>query len=108
MPKRINMKVELQNVLKREMKNRHLTINGLARDCKIPAATLHAWIHGVLPSAKNLHHVATLASFFELPVSELLFGISEKNPTNTTVFSSEFADSGNKYCLSVEKVLKSG
>jgi len=30
------MKVELQTVLKRELKDRHLTINGLARTCGVP------------------------------------------------------------------------
>lgn len=100
------MKVELQLVLKRELKDRHLTINGLARECRIPVSVLHGWIQGVLPSAKNLHHIATLAKCLKLPVSVLLFNKNEATPDATVLFNSEFADGDHKYRLSVEKIRK--
>lgn len=100
------MKIELQQVLKRELKNRNLTINGLARSCRIPASVLHSWIQGVLPSAKNLHHIAALAKCLELPISVLLFNENEGAPETTILFRSEFADGENKYHLSIEKIRK--
>lgn len=98
------MRVELQKVLKRELKARNLTINGLARECGIPVSVLHGWINGVLPSAKNLHHIAALAKCFALPVSVLLFNQDELKPNVTTLFNSEFADGEHRYRLSVEKI----
>lgn len=98
------MKVELQQVLKRELKTRNLTINGLARTCGIPQSVLHSWLQGVLPSARNLHHVGTLAKYLQLPVSVLLFNQKEDRPEATILFNSEFADGDHKYRLSVEKI----
>lgn len=98
------MKVEIQNVLKRELKSRHLTINALAKECGMPVSVLHSWINGVLPSAKNLHHVAGLAKCLNLPVSILLFDKDELKPHTTILFNSEFADGQDNYRLSVEKI----
>lgn len=100
------MRVELQTVLKRELKNRHLTINGLAKSCKIPISVLHGWVNGVLPSAKNLHHVAVLSKYFGLPVSVLLFNKTENSTEATVLFNSEFADGEHQYRLSIVKVKK--
>lgn len=88
----IIMKIELQAVLKREIKNRHLTINALAIECGIPVSVLHSWFHGVLPSAKNLHHIGSLAKCLKLPVAVLLFNQNEDEPETTVLFNSEFAD----------------
>jgi hypothetical protein len=81
------MKIELRQVLKRELKARQMTINALARDCAMPVSVLHAWVQGVLPSAKNLHHIGTLAKFLNLPVSVLLFDEDERNPDATVLFN---------------------
>lgn len=98
------MKVVIQSVLKREMKNRLLTINKLARQCDIPASVLHGWVHGVLPSAKNLHHVATLAEYLHIPLSELLFDWDESKTNAKVLFESEFAAGDVHYRLLVEKI----
>lgn len=102
------MKIELKNVLKREMKTRNLTTNSLAKKCGIPVSVLHGWLQGVLPSAKNLHHISTLAKFLEVPVSVLLFNQFEAHPDRLVLFNSEFADGDHKYRLSVEKIKKVG
>jgi transcriptional regulator with XRE-family HTH domain len=102
------MKVELQAVLKKELKSRRLTINGLARDCGIPASVLHGWLQGVLPSAKNLHHIAVLSKQLDIPVAILLFNKDESKPNSTVLFNSEFADGDHKYRLLVEKIRKDG
>lgn len=98
------MKVELQQVLKRELKNRHMTINGLAKACGIPLSVLHSWVQGVLPSAKNLHHIAELSKYLGLPISVLLFNRDERKPDATVMFNSEFQDGEHRYRLSVEKI----
>ena len=100
------MKVELHLVLKRELKNRHITVNALAKTCGIPVSVLHGWVQGVLPSARNLHHIAVLAKTLDLPVSVLLFNEIENRPDTTVLFNSEFADGEHKYRLSVEKIKK--
>ena len=102
----MDMKVELQQVLKRELKNRHMTINALAKACGIPISVLHSWVQGVLPSAKNLHLVAELAKHLNLPVSVVLFNRDERTTDTTVLFNSEFADGDHKYRLSVEKIRK--
>lgn len=98
------MKVELQLVLKRELKSRNWTINGLARQCGIPASVLHGWVQGVLPSAKNLHHIGALATCLKMPLALLLFNHRESDGNATMVFTSEFNDGPNRYRFSLEKI----
>lgn len=100
------MKILLQSVLKKELKARRLTINGVARDCGIPISVLHAWVNGVLPSAKNLHHIATLAEYLEMPISAILFAQEEKENPQTTLFNSVFKDGKSEYRIVVTKVNK--
>lgn len=98
------MKITLESVLKRELKSRRLTINSVAKSCSIPISVLHSWVNGVLPSAKNLHHVATLAAYLEIPVAKLLFGQEEVESNQTTLFNSAFKDGKNEYRIVVTKV----
>lgn len=100
------MKIELQNVLKRELKARHKTINALARECGIPTSVLHSWVQGVLPSAKNLHHVLALAKCLGLPVSTLLFNEAEVETGSSLISTTEFSDGESKFRLLVMKVAK--
>lgn len=97
------MRIELQLVLKRELRARHLTINGLARKCGIPASVLHGWTQGVLPSAKNLHHIASLAKCLDLPVSILLFNQAEEKPEMKQLLTSEFLDGDFRYRINIER-----
>ena len=100
------MKVQLSTVLKREFKSRDESANSIARACKIPISVLHGWINGVLPSAKNLHHVHTLSEYLSVPVSTLLFNVRDETNETSILFSSEFADGDMKYRLLVEKIKK--
>jgi transcriptional regulator with XRE-family HTH domain len=106
MPNWIGMKVQITTVLKRELKSRQMTIAALAKTCGIPVSVLHSWVGGVLPSARNLHHVAALAEHLELPVSVLLFDHEENKKESIVLFKSEFADGDHQYRLSVEKIRK--
>ncbi len=38
-----------------------------------PISVLHGWINGVLPSAKNLHHIHSLSEHLKIPISVLHF-----------------------------------
>lgn len=99
------MEIRLKHVLKRELKNHNLNINSLSRKCKVPVSVLHSWLQGVLPSGRNLHHVAGLAKFFSLPISVLLFD-REESITSTILFNSEFTDGNSRYRLSIERINK--
>lgn len=98
------MKIMLETTLKRELKARRLTINAVAKACSIPISVLHAWVNGVLPSAKNLHHIATLANYLDIPVSILLFGEAESNNSETSLFSSTFKDGKSEYRMTIKKI----
>lgn len=100
------MKTQLQlsQVLKRELKARSMTINRLAKNCGIPVSVLHAWVQGVLPSAKNLHHVVELSKCLNLSVAALLFDEVDQVPGARVLFDSEFGDGTHRYRLSVEKI----
>lgn len=97
-------KVELQRVLTRELKAHRWTVNGLARECGIPTSVLHGWLQGVLPSAKNLHHIDALAKRLRLPISVLLFNRKEDRPDSFVLFFSEFSDGLRRYRLSIERL----
>ena len=100
------MQVKLQTVLKRELKNRKLTINGLAKSCGIAPSIVHAWVHGVLPSAKNLHHIYKLAEQLNLPISVLLFDFDETKQKSKVIFSSHFSEGDSEFKILVEKTNK--
>lgn len=100
------MEVKLKDVLKREMKARNESINGLARTCKIPVATLHGWIQGVLPTAKNIHLLKTLSDHLGISLSVLLFNVSETDKGSSILFSSTFVDDEKRYRLIIEKLPK--
>lgn len=81
-------------------------MNRLARRCGVPQSVLHSWLHGVLPSAKNLHHIAALAKCFDISLSALLFNQSDLKSPSSIVLNSEFIDGEQKFLVSIEKVKK--
>ncbi len=102
------MKVQLQFVLKRELAARNESISSVSKKCKIPVSVLHSWLNGVLPSARNLHHVRALSEYFGTSISTLLFNVTSEKNDSDVVFSSEFSDGKMKYRLLVEKVRQGG
>lgn len=67
---KLSMTVQLEKVLKRLMKDRQETAASLSKTTRIPITTLRNWTFGTLPSAKNLHHIITLATYFDVSVAE--------------------------------------
>lgn len=100
------MKIRLQEVLNREIKRRHESVNSIAEKCKIPQSTLHNWTQGVLPTAKNLHLIKALSDYFRLPLASLLFDLKEENFDTAVLFSSEFVDESRRYRLIIERLPK--
>lgn len=98
------MKIQLQNVLRRELRSRQLSINSVAKACNIPGSVLHGWLNGALPSAKNLLHLKKLSEFFNLPISVLLFNTIDEPKATNIVMVSEFLDGDVRYRLFIEKV----
>lgn len=100
------MDIQLAKVLKRELKNKGESITGIARSCNIPPSVLHGWTNGVAPSAKNLHHIKALSDYLQVPISVLLFNVSEEKSEDSVLFSSTFVDGNKKYRLTVERLKK--
>lgn len=100
------MEVKLAQVLNRELKVRNESVNSLASACGIPSSTLHNWVQGVLPTAKNLHHIKALADHLGLTVTTLLFNVKDNNLGNSILFSSQFVDGDMRYRLTIEKESK--
>jgi len=96
-------KIKLSQVLKAEIKSRELTINKMARDCKIPTSVLHGWVNGTIPSAKNIHHIKTLSQYLHIPIEKLLFDNSTVS-SRLILFSSTFMDGKTQYKITIEKV----
>lgn len=97
------VEIKLSKVLQKELKARKITINNLAKECRIPVSVLHGWVNGTLPSAKNLHHVHTLSRHLSLTTDQLLFNFSVKNNPHT-LYSSTFMDGKTQYKLTIEKL----
>ena len=97
------VEIKLSKVLQKELKARKITINLLAKECGIPVSVLHGWVNGILPSAKNLHHIHTLSRFLGLTTDQLLFNFASKSNQHT-LFSSTFMDGKTQYKLTIEKV----
>lgn len=96
------VEVKLNKILQKELKARKITINGLAKECKIPISVLHGWVNGTLPSAKNLHHIKSLTEYLGLTTDQLLFGSTSNS--RHTLFSNTFMDGKTQYRLIIEKV----
>jgi len=97
-------KVKLKEALNRELKSRNESITAMAKNCGLPVSVLHGWVKGTLPSAKNLHMVRELADYLGIPLSVLLFNVSDEEGTSTILFTSEFLDGDKRYKLTIEKI----
>jgi hypothetical protein len=100
------MEIKLKDVIKREFKRRGESVNSVASSCGIPQSTLHNWAQGVLPNAKNLHHVKTLSDYLRIPLVNLLFDVKDENFDSAVLFSSTFVDADRRYRLVIEKLPK--
>lgn len=100
------MEIKLKDVLKRELKNRGESLSHVARKTKIPLSTIHGWSTGILPTARNLHYIKTLADYFEISISTMLFNVVEEKSSEKILFSSEFTDENRRYRLVIEKIEK--
>jgi predicted transcriptional regulator len=97
-------KIKLQEILKLELKVRKITLNALAKECAIPPSVLHGWLHGTLPSAKNLRHIKTLSDYLQISIDKILFGDKSKDQQKQILFQSTFTDGKAQYKVTVEKI----
>lgn len=98
------MTIKLDEILKKELERRKLSINEVAKECNISPSVLHGWINGTLPSAKNLHHIQTLSKFLGLSTDKMLFSSQEDSTSRLILFSSTFMDGDTQYKLTIEKI----
>ncbi len=97
------MEIKLQEVLNREMKSRNESVRTISKETGIPTSTLHNWIQGVLPSAKNIHFLDRLGEYFNISISVLLFNKEDSRGGDDILFSSTFVDGPNRYKIIIEK-----
>ncbi len=100
------MKMYLQQNLRKNLRLRRETIYSVSKACGIPTSVLHGWTNGVLPSAKNLHHVWTLCEYLDIPLATMLFNKRIEKINSFIVHDSEFTDGETKYRLFIEKDAK--
>lgn len=96
----------MKEVLNRELKSRNESLQKLAKATNVPRATLHGWSQGMLPSAKNIHHLKSLADYFDISISMLLFNVNDEKSRDSILFSSTFVDQDKRYRLTIEKLSK--
>lgn len=97
-------KLKLEDSLNAQFKSKKLTINQVAKDCRIPKSVLHGWLNGTIPSAKNLHHIKTLCEYLELSIEQILFGKINIANEGATLFETTFMDGDEKYRLIIVKI----
>lgn len=100
------MDIKLKAVLDRELKKRNESLNSVAKTCKIPQSTLHNWMQGTLPTAKNLFLLKNLSDYLRIPIVTLLFDIKDEKFDSEVLFSSTFVDSDRRYRLTIERLPK--
>jgi hypothetical protein len=101
------MEIKIRQVLERQLKNRNESINSIANNCSIPVATLHGWLAGTKPSAKNLHLLKNLSDYLNVSLVELLFNVKDDGTKGSILFTSTFLDGKTQYKLTVEKMNRS-
>ena len=102
----LQMEIKLRDVLRREMKSRNESVLQIAKGCKIPRTTLNDWVQGVLPSAKNIHHLKSLAEYLNTSVTMLLFNVKDENADTSILCSSTFVDQDRRYRIIIKKLPK--
>ena len=96
-------KILLADVLKREMKNRQVTLTDLANETGIAKSTLHGWCQRSVPSSRHLHLILKLSEYLNISIAELLFNVRDEKQENKILFSTEFLDGQSRYRFIVEK-----
>ncbi len=93
--------MKLQDVLKRELKGRNVTL--VAKEAGISKSLLHDWAKSRrMPSAKNFPMLLKLAQYLGLTLEELLF--DKQSSEKVTLASTTFTDSGRQYRIEIEKL----
>ncbi len=72
--------MELKTVLRKLIREKGLTITGLARSTKVPVQTLHGWVNGVEP--KSIRQLKKVADYLDVDLDYLCFGIKPKSENN--------------------------
>lgn len=98
------MEIKLSEVLRREIESRNESIAVLSKNTGIPRTTLHDWVHGRLPSSRNLKYVQILSEYFNVSLETLLFGENTQFDRRNVLFNSFFQDGESKYRITVEEV----
>ena len=102
-------KLQMKEVLSRELKNRNISLQTLSDKIGIPKSTLHDWVQGRYPNSKNIHYLKNLSEYLGIPLMTLLFNVKDgpKETLDEILFSSTFKDGKNTYKLSITKEKKS-
>ena len=75
-------KLNVAENLKRLMEERFLTISMTASRAGINKSTLHNYIYGVSP--QGVVTLEKLATFFKVPLNEILYGKDESTPVDNS------------------------
>src|SRR5690606_18272328 len=97
------MDIVLDKIIEAQLKLKRLTIAELSKRTQIPRTTLIDWKDGRKPSSKNLHHLLALSIYFEVTLTELLFGFNDDHGAEV-LFTSTFKDGHTKYRLTIERI----
>lgn len=98
--KPVKKKIQLSQVLKRELKGK--VISRVANDIGISVSLLHDWHSSSrTPSAKNLWQLKKVADYLGLSLEEVLF--NEKREIQV-ISSTTFHDRGTQYRINIEKI----
>lgn len=98
------MEIKLKRVIARQLKNRGISLNALAKEAGIGASTLHNWVNSVNPTIGSMPKLLRLADYLDLTISELLLDKADKDSEHEVLFQSTFKDDGHQYRLTVEKI----
>jgi transcriptional regulator with XRE-family HTH domain len=101
-----NNKIFLAEAIRREMKNRDISLTELSEETGIAKSTLHGWSTSAIPNGRNLHLVNRLCEYFKISLEELLFSQRTELSEDIIIFNTEFKDGEARYRFIVEKVCK--
>lgn len=88
-------KINLSRVINDEIISRGIKASTISRRLNIPKSTLHDWLSGRRPSAKNMVYFHKLAKYFNMTIDDLLYG--KKKDTPTITFGDEYELLKRKY-----------
>lgn len=100
------MKIVLKEQLKKILNERGIKVVTLARDTKVPVATIHGWAQGKPP--RNVNQIKAVCDHLDVSLEWLLYGENKKSDLKILNYHQDEINAGVWEVVLRKPILKRG